>query len=109
MRKVKPGKNSLNLISGKAWAQHAALLQGFVTLSQRKSALKSAVRVQRQRGAKQHAGDDQSDYASSEPSGTHGHPEERRLANRVLRDPCDERAICSRGRLGPTRLISSSY
>jgi hypothetical protein len=63
--------------------------KGFVTLTRRKSGLKSAVRVQRQRGAKQHAGDDQSDYASSEPSGAHGHPEERSLANRVLRDPCD--------------------
>src|SRR5260370_8399020 len=95
MRKVKPGKNSLNLISGKAWAQHAALLQGFVTLSQRKSALKSAVRIQRHRGTKQHAGDDQSDYASSEPSGTHSHPEERSLPNPFLRDRCDDPQISS--------------
>src|SRR5216683_2245321 len=61
--------------------------------------LKSAVRVQRQRGAKQHAGDDQSDYASSEPSGTHGHPEERSLAKRVLRD----RAKVSGARTTPAR------
>src|SRR6266851_7541359 len=89
--------------------QHAALLQGIRYLDSTERRAKSAVRVQRQRGAKQHAGDDQSDYASSEPSGTHGHPEERSLANRVLRDPCDGREICCRGRLGRKSLINRIY
>src|SRR5260370_28595510 len=83
--------------------------KGFVTLTRRKSGQKSAVRVQRQRGAKQHAGDHECDYASSEPSGTHGHPEERSLANRVLRDTCDGREICCRGRLEPERLIDVTH
>src|SRR5258706_8118374 len=86
MRKVKPGKNSLNLISEKVGAQHAAPLQRIRYLDSTERRAKSAMRVQHQRRAKQHAGDHESDHASSEPPGTNGHPEELSLSNPNIRD-----------------------
>src|SRR2546427_580169 len=71
--------------------------------------LESAVRVQHQRRAEQHAGDHQSDHPSGKPSGKDGHVEERSLASRVLRDRRGRREFFCPWRLGYKRSIKVIY
>src|SRR2546422_5805596 len=71
--------------------------------------LESAVRVQHQRRAEQHAGDHQSDHPSGKPSGKDGHAEERSLASCVVRGRRDGRDFRRLWRLGYKRPIKVIY